>query len=159
MSIITRTDDFSSAKVTRPQVIESARKFVGLPYRTQGRETTGEFRGTDCGGLILLIGQDLNLSDLEVLGYANAPDGETFERLLSEHLDIIPDEDVRPGDILGCDYGDGVQHTVLVVATEPKIKVIHAKRGLGVTEQWLNGKDLRGWKATYRIRTLEENDA
>lgn len=159
MSEISQTENFEPKKVTRQQIIEAAFKFVGLPYRTQGREATGEYRGTDCGGLVLLIGRELGISDLEVLGYSSAPDGETFEMLLRNNMFEIPKEELKPGDVIGCDYGDGVQHTVLVTQIQPRIEVIHAKRGRGVIKQYLNGKDLRGWKMTLRFKSLEENDA
>lgn len=147
--------------VTRAQLIEQARSYLGTPYRNQGRDRDG----LDCGGLLLVIGRDLGLTELEHLGYSNSPDGETFERLLNENCDPVEDwRHPQPGDVLAHNYGDGVQHTSIVTEIDPRLKVIHAKRPIGrarggagsrgVIEQYLHGYDLRGWVKTFRIRGL-----
>jgi cell wall-associated NlpC family hydrolase len=135
--------------VTRQQLIATARTYLGLPYRTQGRDRLG----VDCGGLFLVIGRELGLTELEWLGYANSPDGATFERLLNENCDpVMPFDQPQVGDILAADYGEGVQHTMMATELLPRLKVIHAKRQHGVIEQYIHGRDLRGWSKTYRIR-------
>lgn len=155
--------------VTPRQLIDQARSYLGTPYRNQGRDRMG----LDCGGLLLVVGRDLGLTELEHLGYSNSPDGETFERLLEENTDRLErKEDARPGDILAMDYGDGIQHTAIVTETEPRLKVIHAKRPIGraragttgaagsrgVIEQYLHGYDMRGWVRSYRIRGLSRDE-
>lgn len=142
-----------TSSMTANDIINHARSLIGIKYRPQGRDRMG----TDCGGLLLMIGQALELTDLIVLGYSQSPDGETFERLLDLVLVRVADKyDVRPADIIACDYGEGIQHTALVVRKdEPdKVMVIHAKRSHGVSEQYLHGYDKRAWKATYRFRHL-----
>lgn len=150
--------------VTREQVIEQARRYLGVKYQNQGRD----FNGVDCGGLLLVIGRELGLTELEHLGYSNSPDGETFERLLNENCDPV-DDWLHPqlADVIACDYGKGLQHTALVTTLEPRLTVIHAKRAIGnapvgsrgmrgVIEQYLYGRDLRSWVKTYRIRGVDE---
>lgn len=143
----------SDATITAEDFIKTARQYSGTPYRHQGRSRAG----TDCGGLLLMVGRDLKVTTLEVLGYSPNPDGATFERLLNKMLTKVRrKESVKPGDIIACDYGEGIQHTAIVIRKESpeRILVIHAKMQHGVTEHYLHGRDRRGWKATYRLRNL-----
>ena len=149
--------------VTPEQLINEARKWLGVNYASQGR--TREI-GLDCGGLLLVVGRALGLTELEELGYSNSPDGERFEQLLDENCDRVePKEDLRIGDIIAVDYGKGIQHTAFVTRLNP-FSVIHAKRplgsaqkqkGRGVIEHRLlkTNEDRRGWVRTYRIRGVE----
>lgn len=130
--------------------MDEARKWLGVRYANQGRD---KITGVDCGGLLLVVGQALGLTELEHLGYANSPDGETFERLLDEQCERT--DKLQPGIILACDYGEGIQHTAIVTRTEPRLTVIHAKRNKGVIEQYLHGYDQRAWVRNYAIRGVE----
>jgi cell wall-associated NlpC family hydrolase len=138
--------------VKKQQIVEAARKWLGTRYQNQGRDNYG----LDCGGLILVVGRELGISSLEFLGYSNNPDGETFERLLCQELnEVTPKEKVQIGDIIACDYGDGIQHTAFVTDKDPKLKIIHAKRAHGVVEQFIHGRDLRAWVKTYRVKGVK----
>lgn len=159
-------EDSNQNKITGEEVVRAARKYLDLPYRTQGRETEGEFAGLDCGGLILCVGYDLGITSLQVIGYSNAPDGETFERHLRDECDeVIPKQSVRLGDILAFDYGKGVQHTAFVSQVEPYLRVIHAKqpkngigakqkRGVIDTRLMPGTEDFNNWVYTFRIKGI-----
>jgi cell wall-associated NlpC family hydrolase len=141
---------------TREQFVSTARTFVGQPYVSQGKG----FKGTDCGWLLLAVGHRLGYTDLEVTGYKNSPDGETYEALLAGSLDeVIPKWDVRKGDIIACDYGQGIQHVAIFVQRDSptRLLVIHAKRIHGVVEQYLHGRDYRAWAKTFRLRNFKES--
>lgn len=149
--------------VTPEQLIAEARKWLGVGYASQGRKRE---IGLDCGGLILVVGRALGLTELEELGYANSPNGERFEQLLDDNADRVePKENIQIADILAIDYGDGIQHTAFVTKLDP-LTVIHAKRphgaaqrhkGRGVIETRLlpSMADFRGWVRTYRVRGVE----
>ena len=139
-----------TAAFTAADFVAAAEEYLGVRYYPQARSKDG----MDCGGLLLACGRDLGYTDLEVLGYATAPDGQSFEALLGSCLTEVDRDAATIGDIVACDYGDGIQHTAIVVATEPKLTVIHAKRPRGVVRQYLYGRDLRGWTKTYRLRHL-----
>lgn len=151
--------------VTPEQLIAEARTWLGTPYSSQGRTREN---GLDCGGLLIVVGRALGLTELEELGYSNSPNGERFEQLLDENcIRIEPKEAAKVGDILAIDYGEGVQHTAFVTRLDP-LTVIHAKRphgasqrqkGRGVIEHRLmpSMADLKGWVRTYRLPGV--NDA
>ncbi len=154
-------------QLTAQQVISAARQYVGLKYRTQGRDVVGESAGLDCGGLLVVVCKELSITDSDLSGYSNSPDGATFEKLLQTDLDeVTPKEDVRLADILAMNYGEGVQHIAIVSAINKEANrytVIHAKRprgsfgstDKGVIEQYLHGYDLRAWSKTFRIKGIE----
>lgn len=127
------------SKLTRAEVIAVARReFLGVRYAPQGR--TREI-GYDCGGFLTVLGQVIGATDFDVLGYSPNPNGEDFERVLNEHLDPIPDwKDAKLADILACDFGDGIQHVMLVVGIHPtrrdwqQFRVMHATIKNGVNE-------------------------
>lgn len=142
------------ADITADDFIRTARSKVGMKYENQGR---GKNSGLDCGWLLISVGHDLGVTDIEVTGYSDCPDGETFEELLDMVLSRVEDkDDVQPGDILACDYGEGIQHVAIVVErqSENQILVIHATRKSGVAEQFLTGRHRRAWVRTYRLKNL-----
>lgn len=158
--------------ITRTELIEAARKYVGVPYAHQGRSAEV---GLDCGGLLLLMGRDTGISSLEHLGYATRPDGETFERLLDEELDRLPVVEgarkpnlwnAQPGDILAFDWGEGIYHCALITGWSWRFTVIHAIQETGsnrrkgmrkgaVVEAPLDFKMSSQIVRAYRVRGLQ----
>lgn len=137
--------------VTAEEFVLAAREYLGVRYHPQARDK----HGMDCGGLLLACGNDLDYTDLQVLGYSNSPDGESFERLLAESLTEISKEATDVGDVVACDFGKGIQHTAIVTALEyDQVKVIHATRRHNVCEQYLYGPYLKCWVKTYRLKHL-----
>jgi cell wall-associated NlpC family hydrolase len=49
----------------REQIVEEARKYLGVRFRHQGRTVAG----IDCAGLILNVGNDLGLIEYSETGY------------------------------------------------------------------------------------------
>ncbi len=139
-----------NSTVTAEDFIKAAKKYLNLPFASQGRD----MNGLDCGGLLLVTWKDLGLVDLEVLGYNGAPEAADFAKLLKANLREVKKDTVKIGDVVAVDYGTGIQHTAIVSALEPRLTVIHAKSHQGVTEQYLYGRDLRGWVKTYRLKHL-----
>lgn len=60
---------------TREDVIAEARKWIGTRWVHQGRSEAG----IDCAGLLIMIGQALDLPSEDMLGYRRSPDGRTFQ--------------------------------------------------------------------------------
>jgi hypothetical protein len=126
------------SKPTRADIAAAALSLVGRPYQAQGRASES-VPGLDCGGVLIVIGQQTGISAFEFLGYSAEPDGVTFGRLLDEHLDRLPEvHEARLADVLAVDFGQGIQHTMMVVAVHETRRdshhyaVVHATRKHGV---------------------------
>jgi hypothetical protein len=84
--------------ITREQIVERARSFIGLKWKHQGRNRKG---GIDCGGLIICVGRELGILDhrADVFGYTIYPDGVTLaatcRKFMQEKI-----KDPEPGDVV-----------------------------------------------------------
>lgn len=138
---------------TPEEFIRVARSFVGVPYGNQGRS----LQKLDCGGLVIMVGRQLDYMDLEVLGYSMRPNKEDFEWLMEFAMAEVPKEETSPADLLAFDYGHGIQHIAIVSTVEPAVRLIHAKPKFGVVEQTIHGHERRSWVKTYRWKNLLKN--
>jgi hypothetical protein len=110
--------------ITSTQIFETARKYVGLPFRHQGRSRPCSYSGTvDCAGLLVCVGEDLELFDK-----TGAP------ILRSDHMDIGPQphqdfinhaiaarligrmsgEPPRPGDVVTLRAPNSISHCGII---------------------------------------------
>ena len=151
--------------VTRVRFIEEARKWIGTRFSHQGRNRRN---GLDCGGLILVVGRALALTDLEELGYSSFPTGGRFEALLNEHADALgitskyphkfTGDEFLPGDLLGFDYqnGEGLRHVALVTRWDGACYwIIDAQPDFGVTEHPLRHPFSKATLSGFRVRGLK----
>lgn len=82
---------------TRADIVTLARRYIGTPYRHQGRLIDV---GLDCGGLILGVGKALNLLEWDAQPvYGRQPTGMEMQALCNEYLDLCAWEDRRAGNI------------------------------------------------------------
>lgn len=142
------------ATVTRQQIIDAARSFVGQPYAHQGR---GGDVGLDCVGLVIKVGHATGHSSFDFLAYSQEPDGETMEALLDEQMDKLTSaNDAQPGDVVAMDFGEGIQHVGILLEKDPRgfkySYIAHALRDHGVREGRPFGKYLKGITAAYEFR-------
>ena len=79
-------------------IIRVANEFVGVPYRHQGRNKNG----VDCAGLIVVVGQMLDLMTAEEKrNYPRRPDTNTFTKeMIKVGLKQRPHSSCEHGDIL-----------------------------------------------------------
>lgn len=146
---------------TREQIIKRARSYIGTRYALQGCSRPV---GLDCGQFPLLVGRDLGITSLEFLGYADSPDGRTYERLLDENLIRLPEIEgaqkpnlwnARPADILAFDFGDGTQHISIISNWDGRrFTVIHAVRNFGVVESALPFQYVQALKQAYKVPNI-----
>lgn len=107
----------------RNQIVEEARSYLGVRWRHQGRSRTG----IDCAGLIIIVGNSLELMNFDFRAYRRHPDGVVFLKLFREQAkeEIAPQKAVA-GDILVFhDHKYPVHCGILTKDTEPRY-FIHA---------------------------------
>ena len=88
---------------TRIQVVEAARRHLGVPWRHQGRSELG----IDCVGLLVVVARELGLSEYDLQGYDRRPNPGSF----LQHFEAwgalrIRIADALPGDTLV--FNDGL---------------------------------------------------
>ncbi len=120
--------------ITRQQIIEEARSWVGTPFHHQA---SVKGRGCDCGGMIKGVGAVFGCNFKRVpVDYARIPSNGMLEALLEDVL--VPTPVPHPGDVLLFKYLREPQH--LGIFTE-KDSVIHSYQPSGrVIEHRLDKK-------------------
>ncbi len=82
--------------VSRNQIVEQARSYLGVPFVHQGRSR----RGLDCVGLVIRVAKDFELSNYQEIAYDRRPDGRLIS-VLREHLvRKFPSDAFLPGDVV-----------------------------------------------------------
>jgi cell wall-associated NlpC family hydrolase len=89
----------------REQIVEEARKYLGVRFRHQGRTVAG----IDCAGLILNVGNDLGLIEYSETGYARRPNSYAMLNSLNKNLQPVLGEP-QAGDIILFSYFGRPQH-------------------------------------------------
>ena len=93
--------------VTRDDVVQEARDWIGTPFKHQGRL---KGVGIDCAGLIIGVAHALQLSTFDYTSYSHLPDGITLRRLLTTHLCPILSYQAQAGDIVLMRFDAQPQH-------------------------------------------------
>lgn len=135
---------------TRQDIIEQARRYLGTPFRHQGRNA----EGMDCVGLLIRVGKDLNLIDPEYdylrYGNANAPN-----LLLDEMRRMLkwkPTRRRESGDILVFSLPYYPCHTAIYTGEG----IIHAYNAVNkVVENRIDASWIRHLSVCFAIRGLE----
>jgi cell wall-associated NlpC family hydrolase len=94
--------------IDRQTVVDTARSYLGVKYRHQGRSRFG----IDCLGLLVLVARDLWLFDADSNDYGRVPDGRKLQRGLEEHLDTS--SGLKLGNILLMRFEKNPQHLAIV---------------------------------------------
>jgi NlpC/P60 family putative phage cell wall peptidase len=103
---------------SRPEIVAEARRWLGTPYRHQGRRL-GE--SVDCIGLVVGVARALDLGDWAGV-YGRQPDPAWMGRELGAHLDPIEAASVLPGDVLWLRFARSPTHLAIVT----DVGMIHA---------------------------------
>lgn len=130
-------------------VISEARRWLGTPFHHQGRKRG---LGCDCAGLVLGVGQALELlpRDLLVPAYGRVPGGRRLRHFLERHGRRSGLDRARPGDVVLVAWERVPRH--LGILGETTQAVIHAHEPLGgVVEQRLDSGFAGHIVAVYRF--------
>lgn len=78
----------------RTNIIREARLFIGTPFKHQGRT----IEGMDCVGLIIAVGHNLGLVNVDFTAYERSPQPGEFLDAISKYL--VRTSEQKPGNIL-----------------------------------------------------------
>lgn len=81
--------------VTRKDFYEEARKWVGIPWKHQGRNRAG----IDCGGLLIMTAKGLDLPHEDTLDYGREPTSTSLMSHLSKMLTKRQNNEILPGTV------------------------------------------------------------
>ncbi|MCA1596139.1 MAG: C40 family peptidase [Chloroflexi bacterium] len=98
--------------VTRQEIVDQARQYLGVPYLHQGRNRAG----LDCIGLIVLVARDLGMDVQDRADYSVDPEPERLFAGLGQHLEEVPVEQAGPGDVVLFRVRTEPQHTGILSA-------------------------------------------
>ena len=112
--------------ISGSQVIDEARRYLGVPFRHRGRSIAG----LDCAGLIIIVYRKLGLmpNDFEETLYNKMPSIGLVEKTLSQFC--TKKETAEPGDILMLSFLDNPCHMAfytgetIIHAYNPRSKVV-----------------------------------
>lgn len=144
--------------LTRQQIIDTARSYIGTPYQAGG--STSE--GMSCAGLLVAIGRDTGYLTEEIPGLSSFNEASPMDEWFDQYLDKLPSiEDAQPGDIVSMLNSDaGAQHCAVVISTDPRgVKYwyfVHSLRNHGVVHGRLFGPYLRGVTAAYKLKGVSD---
>jgi len=98
--------------VTRTDVVQAARGWVGTPYHHQAR-LNGV--GVDCVGVVIGVARELGIvaSDFDVSAYPRMPDGKSLMGLAELHM-RRSDEPIQPGQVIVVAFDTDPQHMGIV---------------------------------------------
>jgi cell wall-associated NlpC family hydrolase len=78
------------------QVVVEARRWLGVPWRHQGRTRAG----VDCAGLVVMVARTLRLADHDAAGYSRRAHGQAFVEHFRANMDELRVAEAAPGDVL-----------------------------------------------------------
>lgn len=107
---------------TRDQVVVAARRWIGVPWRHQGRTRAG----IDCIGLLVLVAADLGLSAYDSPGYGREPAGVFLAHLGAAGCQRLPAAAAGDGDIVLMHQSGHACHIGVLATMRGARSVIHA---------------------------------
>jgi NlpC/P60 family putative phage cell wall peptidase len=113
-----------AASVSRAQIVQQARNWLGTPYQHQARCRGA---GVDCIGLISSVAKELELSSFDSYCYGRIPNGKELITALQQHAIELPaNAPWLPGQILALRFDIEPQHAAILGTAEGGLTMIHA---------------------------------
>ena len=122
---------------TRRQVVDEARKWVGVKWRHMGRDRAG----IDCGGLVCNVANALGVEHIDMRIYSHVPDGFELRAVMDKCLDRIDHTAARYGDLVLMRWDRMPVHIGILSDTYQPLGLIHAYAAMrGVVEHTFSGE-------------------
>lgn len=140
--------------VTRDDIVEAARAYIGVRWRHQGRTVRN---GLDCFGLIIRVGEDVGMPVEDVPArYSRIAKGlDLVEQGKMRGL-RVPLPEARPGDVLLLHQGVYPCHIAIRSEKRGKPYMIHSHAGRGrVMEEPILGEWERQLVMAFGWRGVE----
>ena len=135
--------------ITRDQIIEEARSWLGTPFRHQGRV---KGVGCDCAGLVVGVASALGLADFTEVAYGRNPRPQKMGAVLDEYLTKKPLYEALPGDVIWMAFGKDPMH----LAIKTDYGMIHSTSEIGkVVEHGIDDLWNSRFRECYAFRGIE----
>lgn len=108
--------------VSRQEIIDAAMELEGVPWKHQGRSTTG----VDCIGLLRHVAVRLELTDYDVAGYRRTPGLDFVKRLREAGLRRKPMSERKTGDVMIFRDGTQPMHVGFLVVRPDGEWILHS---------------------------------
>lgn len=109
--------------VAAAHLLAIARQWLGTPWHHQGAL---KGVGCDCAGLVMGVAREAGLADVAVSGYPRLPRDHQLEGYCDQHMQRVPREAMRPGDVAAFRYGADPQHLGFIGEQGGQLTLIHA---------------------------------
>jgi cell wall-associated NlpC family hydrolase len=147
--------------ISRAELINKAREYVGTPFRHQGR-SKGPSGYLDCVGLILCAAEELNLLDVngkpllgsDYMNYGAQPHKPIVHEICLQRLVHKPAQAMLPGDVVSIRNPTVACHAAIIATLGSQISMIHVystlrrngphSREAGITAETLLSS---GWRS------------
>lgn len=133
--------------ITTDDLIESARKYLGVKFKHQGRTSSG----LDCAGLLIVSLKDLGVNPVDRTDYSIEPNPPQMLEVIESNCYEIPKNNLKPGDVIWLKFLHDPQHLGLVT----DVGIIHAySTRKGVVEHAINKAWERRIMKAFRIKAV-----
>lgn len=137
------------------RVVQEARSWKGTRFQHQGNV---KGLGVDCAHFIALVARDAGIEGVNIPhNYRPREDGTVMLNLLREHMEMIEQSEMQPGDVLALisedlKHPDVPRHLVFVSEVTPRaIFIVHATER-GVREHRTNSHWLKRIHSVWRLK-------
>lgn len=137
------------------RLVDEARSWKGTRFQHQG---SLKGVGVDCANFVALVARDAGVQGVDIpANYRRREDGTLMLSLLREHMEMVEQSEMQPGDVLALTdetlkHPDVPRHLVFVSDVTPKtIFIVHATEH-GVREHRTNAHWLKRIHSCWRLK-------